>query len=73
MSWQGVINQYREFLPLTKNTPVVTLLEGNTPLIYSNNLSKKTGLKVYLKYEGLNPTGSFKDRGMTLAISKAKE
>ena len=73
MSWQGIIYKYREFLPVTAKTPVVTLLEGNTPLISSEHLSQKTGLKVYLKYEGLNPTGSFKDRGMTMAISKAKE
>ncbi len=73
MSWPGLINHYREFLPVSKKTPVVTLNEGNTPLIFSNRLSELTGLKVYLKYEGLNPTGSFKDRGMTMAISKAKE
>ncbi|MDP2654471.1 MAG: threonine synthase [Candidatus Omnitrophota bacterium] len=73
MSWNGIINRYREFLPVSDKTPVVTLLEGNTPLIPSEDLSNETGLKVYLKYEGLNPTGSFKDRGMTMAISKAKE
>ena len=73
MSWRGVIEQYRDFLPVTAKTPVVTLLEGNTPLIFSDDLSQRLGLKVYLKYEGLNPTGSFKDRGMTMAISKAKE
>ena len=73
MSWKGIIDKYREFLPVTAKTPIVTLLEGNTPLIHSENLSQKIGLEVYLKYEGLNPTGSFKDRGMTMAISKAKE
>ena len=73
MSWKGIIDTYREFLPVTAKTPVVTLLEGNTPLIPSETLSQKIGLKVFLKYEGLNPTGSFKDRGMTMAISKAKE
>jgi threonine synthase len=73
MNWPGLIEHYREFLPVTQKTPVVTLLEGNTPLIYSDDLSREIGLKVYLKYEGLNPTGSFKDRGMTMAISKAKE
>ncbi len=73
MSWQGIIQHYRQFLPVTEKTPVVTLLEGNTPLIFSDDLSAEIGLKVYLKYEGLNPTGSFKDRGMTMAISKAKE
>jgi len=69
----GVIERYRQFLPVTRRTPVVTLEEGNTPLIYSEKLSKLAGLKVYLKFEGTNPTGSFKDRGMTLAVSKAKE
>ncbi|WP_456463571.1 threonine synthase [Persephonella sp.] len=75
--WEGIIKAYKEFLPITQNTPVVSLCEGNTPLIHAPNLSKKIApdknLKIYLKYEGLNPTGSFKDRGMTLAISKAKE
>jgi threonine synthase len=73
--WQGVIHQYSEFLPVSDKTPVITLNEGNTPLINAYNLSKKLGnnLKIYLKYEGLNPTGSFKDRGMTVAISKAVE
>src|SRR3989338_4717655 len=73
MVWEGIINRYRDFLPVTDKTPVISLSEGNTPLIHSNNLSKAIGLKIFLKYEGLNPTGSFKDRGMTLAISKAKE
>lgn len=73
MYYQGLINHYREYLPVSDRTPVVTLNEGNTPLIFSQDLSDLTGLKVYLKYEGLNPTGSFKDRGMTMAISKAKE
>jgi threonine synthase len=73
--YQGVIQRYRKYLPVSKNTPVVSLLEGNTPLIYATYLSKCTGknFQVYLKYEGLNPTGSFKDRGMTVAVSKAKE
>ncbi|MDP8212000.1 MAG: threonine synthase [Candidatus Zapsychrus exili] len=73
VNFKGLIEEYREFLPVTEKTPVVSLLEGNTPLIYSYNLSEILGLKIYLKYEGLNPTGSFKDRGMTMAISKAKE
>lgn len=72
-NWRGIIEEYREFLPVTDRTPRVTLNEGNTPLIHSPDLSAKTGLNVYLKYEGLNPTGSFKDRGMTMAISKAQE
>ena len=73
MRWQGLIDHYREFLPVTDKTPIVTLSEGNTPLIQSLSLTEKLGLKVYLKFEGSNPTGSFKDRGMTMAISKAKE
>jgi threonine synthase len=73
--WQGIIKQYREFLPVSEDTPVITLLEGNTPLIEAPNLAKAIGFKgkIFLKYEGLNPTGSFKDRGMTVAISKAVE
>ena len=73
MYWQGVINKYRRFLPVTNKTTIVSLNEGNTPLLFSNFLSKITKIEVYLKYEGANPTGSFKDRGMTMAISKAKE
>ncbi len=73
MLYKGLIEKYREYLPVSAKTPVVTLNEGNTPLIYSEDLSNELGLKVYLKFEGLNPTGSFKDRGMTMAISKAKE
>jgi threonine synthase len=68
-----VIEEYRERLPVTEATPVVTLCEGGTPLVHSESLSADTGLHVYLKYEGANPTGSFKDRGMTVAISKAIE
>lgn len=72
--WQGIIHQYKTYFPsVTEKTPIITINEGNTPLIYSITLSKITGSSVYLKYEGLNPTGSFKDRGMTLAISKACE
>jgi len=72
---RGVIRRYRKFLPVTDETPVITLNEGNTPLIPAEKLSRALGdrLEVYLKYEGLNPTGSFKDRGMTLAVSKAVE
>jgi len=75
MAWQGLIHQYREFLPVSEATPVVTLNEGNTPLILADRLRQRLGLtcEVYLKYEGANPTGSFKDRGMTLAMSKAVE
>ena len=71
--WRGLIEEYRAFLPVSEKTPVVTLNEGNTPLIFSQALSKIAAADVYLKYEGLNPTGSFKDRGMTVAVSKAKE
>ena len=75
MHYKGLINKYREFLPVNENTPVVTLNEGNTPLIKADNLAKKIGLdaEIYLKFEGCNPTGSFKDRGMTMAVTKAKE
>ena len=73
MRWTGLINHYREYLPVSEKTPVITLYEGNTPLIPAEFLNKITGLQVFLKYEGLNPTGSFKDRGMTMAISKACE
>jgi len=72
-NWKGIIEKYRQFLPVTEKTPIVSLQEGNTPLIYSKCLSQITLNEVYLKYEGANPTGSFKDRGMTMAISKAKE
>src|SRR6266702_2667779 len=71
--WRGVIEEYRDRLPVTDKTPVITLQEGGTPLVHADALSGRTGLDVWLKYEGANPTGSFKDRGMTLAISKAVE
>ncbi|MFO7249784.1 MAG: pyridoxal-phosphate dependent enzyme, partial [Actinomycetes bacterium] len=71
--WRGVIEEYRDRLPVTPETPVVTLLEGGTPLLPAARLSQLTGCEVFLKVEGLNPTGSFKDRGMTVAISKAVE
>ena len=73
--YTGLINKYGKYLPVTSKTPVITLNEGNTPLIYAGYLSQLMGkgFKVYLKYEGANPTGSFKDRGMTMAISKACE
>ena len=71
--WRGVIEEYRGRLPVTDSTPVVTLREGGTPLIHSERLSTQTGCDVWLKFEGSNPTGSFKDRGMTLAITKAVE
>ncbi len=68
-----MIRRYFPHLPVTAETPIVTLDEGDTPLLYSERLSSEVGAEVWLKYEGLNPTGSFKDRGMTLAISKALE
>ena len=71
--WRGVIEEYRDRLPVTDATPVVTLCEGGTPLVRSEGLSAETGCEVFLKYEGANPTASFKDRGMTVAISKALE
>jgi threonine synthase len=73
--WQGVIQQYAAHLPVTEATPVISLNEGNTPLIEVPNFVEAIGGKfsLFLKYEGLNPTCSFKDRGMTLAVSKAKE
>src|SRR3954470_8105605 len=73
--WQGVIHRYAEYLPVTDKTPVITLNEGNTPLVRVQNFVEAIGgnFELYLKYEGLNPTCSFKDRGMTMAISKAKE
>ncbi|MDQ4065303.1 MAG: threonine synthase [Actinomycetota bacterium] len=67
------MRRYFEYLPVSDQTPIVTLDEGDTPLVYSDRLSNEVGAEVWLKYEGLNPTGSFKDRGMTLAISKALE
>jgi threonine synthase len=71
--WRGVIEEYRSRLPVSDETPVITLREGGTPLLRSDPLSEETGCDVWLKYDGANPTGSFKDRGMTLAISKAVE
>ncbi|MEW2473020.1 threonine synthase [Micromonospora gifhornensis] len=71
--WRGLIDAYRDRLPVTDATPVVTLHEGNTPLLPAPVLSARLGCDVYLKVEGANPTGSFKDRGMTMAVSKAVE
>jgi threonine synthase len=74
-SWHGLINQYRDFLPVSDKTPVITLNEGNTPLIRASHVKEilQQDIELYFKYEGTNPSGSFKDRGMTLAISKAVE
>jgi len=71
--WKGLIEEYKQFLPVTENTPALTLNEGNTPLIHLVNLSKKLGIELYGKIEGANPTGSFKDRGMVFAVAKAIE
>jgi threonine synthase len=71
--WRGVIEEYRDRLPVSDSTPVVTLGEGGTPLVRSEQLSAETECDIWLKYDGANPTGSFKDRGMTLAMSKAVE
>ncbi|MGY1622205.1 threonine synthase [Geodermatophilus sp. SYSU D00965] len=71
--WPGLIEAYRSRLPVSDSTPVVTLQEGATPLVPAQELSRRTGCEVYLKVEGANPTGSFKDRGMTMAITKAVE
>ena len=75
MPYQGVIKRYREFLPVTDNTPVITMLEGNTPLIPATSIPDILSIdaEIYFKHEGLNPTGSFKDRGMCMAVSKAAE
>lgn len=72
-AWPGIIEAYREYLPVTATTPVISLYEGNTPLLPAIRLSERLGLNVRLKIEGANPTGSFKDRGMTMAITKAVE
>ena len=70
---KGIIEAYKKFLPITERTPPLSLHEGSTPMIYAKSISEKVGAKVYLKYEGLNPTGSFKDRGMVMAVAKALE
>ena len=71
--WQGLIHKYKEYLPVNENTPELTLNEGNTPLIHLPYLSEQLNINLYAKFEGLNPTGSFKDRGMVMAVAKAKE
>ncbi|MGB4504096.1 MAG: threonine synthase [Syntrophaceticus sp.] len=73
MNWQGIISIYRSFLPVTEQTPIITLHEGNTILLKALRLSERLNIDLYLKFEGQNPTGSFKDRGMTVAVSKAVE
>jgi threonine synthase len=73
MRWDGLLSEYREFLPVNENTPMLTLHEGNTPLIRLDQLSHEWGVDLHVKIEGANPTGSFKDRGMVMAVAKAKE
>ncbi|WP_041367427.1 threonine synthase [Natranaerobius thermophilus] len=73
MMWKGIVNYYREFLPVDEDFPQCSLQEGNTPLYYAGEISNRVGAEVYLKFEGLNPTGSFKDRGMVMAVTKAIE
>lgn len=73
MSYTGLISKYAQFLPITEKTPRLTLYEGNTPLVRADRLSAELDLDIHLKYEGLNPTGSFKDRGMVMAVAKAVE
>jgi threonine synthase len=73
MRYLGLLETYKEYLPVTDKTPLLSLHEGNTPLVRAENLSEELGLDLYFKYEGLNPTGSFKDRGMVMAVAKAIE
>ncbi|MDF2961705.1 MAG: threonine synthase [Paenibacillus sp.] len=73
MRYMGLLQTYKQYLPVTDKTPLLTLQEGNTPLIHAENLSNELDLDIYFKYEGLNPTGSFKDRGMVMAVAKAME
>lgn len=73
MKWNGLIEEFQEFLPVNESTPKLTLNEGNTPLIHLAKLSEKLGVELHVKTEGVNPTGSFKDRGMVMAVAKAKE
>ena len=71
--WQGLIHHYAPYLPITDRTPQLTLYEGNTPLIPLETLSDRWNVELYVKVEGANPTGSFKDRGMVVAVAKAVE
>lgn len=70
---KGILLKYKDYLPVNEKTPIITLYEGDTPLIYAENLSKEYNINIFLKYEGMNPTGSFKDRGMVVAVAKAIE
>src|SRR5699024_3039963 len=71
--WQGLIKEYAEFLPVSEETPALTLHEGNTPFVYFPHLSEELWIELYGKYAVLNPTGSIKDRGMVMAVANAKE
>ncbi|SDC46101.1 threonine synthase [Pelagirhabdus alkalitolerans] len=73
MAWEGLLKAYKDYLPVNEDTPLISLHEGNTPLIKLENLSKKYNIEAYAKTEGINPTGSFKDRGMVMAMAKAIE
>lgn len=73
MAWKGLIEEFAPLLPVSEKTPKLSLYEGNTPLMYFPHLSEELGIELYGKYEGANPTGSFKDRGMVMAVAKAKE
>ena len=73
-TWKGLLREYKSYLPITDKTPLITLNEGNTPLIKAEKIGEKLGgIELYFKYDGLNPTGSFKDRGMVMAVAKALE
>lgn len=71
--WQGLVEEFKDYLPVNEDTPKLTLNEGHTPLIHCANISEMLDIDLYVKYEGANPTGSFKDRGMVMAVTKAKE
>ena len=73
MKWNGLIEEFQEFLPVNESTPKLTLNEGNTPLIHLAKLSEKLGIELHVKTEGVNPTGSFKDRGMVMAVQRQKK
>ncbi|ENH95941.1 threonine synthase [Gracilibacillus halophilus YIM-C55.5] len=73
MAWKGLLEEYQSYLPMNESTPTLSLQEGNTPLLKLEKLSEKYGINAYAKFEGLNPTGSFKDRGMVMAMAKAVE
>jgi threonine synthase len=73
MRWEGLLKQYQSYLPISSNTPLLSLNEGNTPLLELKNISNKYGVDLHVKLEGANPTGSFKDRGMVMAVAKALE